>query len=251
MARDAIDGKGLSLESNRQRRADMDAGLSSLGVDTNSLAFQGSKLAGEIAGTAGTGNILGLGARAAGAAPRMINALQSGGMTVGPGGSFGTNVLARTAGGAANGAVSAGLVNPSDAGWGAGIGGSVHHVAAISGGVSQVAGNALRNFLDKPVERTAKRISNYLGMGAEELSAALRQEGPQMVPGYRPTVPQILQTPEASQLQRTLKTAGGNALGNAERLQQPARAALRARQGSRATPTPAATVRRCISSARR
>ena len=65
IASDALAGKGFSLESNRQRRADMDAALSTLGADTDSLAFKGGKLAGEIAGTAGAGGALANTARGA------------------------------------------------------------------------------------------------------------------------------------------------------------------------------------------
>jgi flagellum-specific peptidoglycan hydrolase FlgJ len=139
IAQDAIAGKGLSLESNRLRRADMDAALTGLGADPNSLAYQGGKLAGEIAGTAGVGTALGAGAKAVGAAPRVVSALQSGGMTAGQGGSPVGNLLTRVAGGAATGGASAGLVNPEDATTGAAIGGALPVATKAIG----TAGNAL------------------------------------------------------------------------------------------------------------
>ena len=80
MAKDAIAGKGLSLESNRQRRADIDAGLQSMGAEPDSVLYQGGKLAGEIAGTAGAPGIVAKGAQAVGAAPTIANAIASGGM---------------------------------------------------------------------------------------------------------------------------------------------------------------------------
>ena len=92
IASDALAGKGFSLESNRQRRADMDAALSTLGADTDSLAFKGGKLAGEIAGTAGAGGAVanvagrGIGAVAPSLLPKaqpLLAAIQSGGMTAG------------------------------------------------------------------------------------------------------------------------------------------------------------------------
>src|SRR5688572_28148042 len=84
MAKDAMAGKGLSLESNRQRRADMDAALESMGAEPDSVLYQGGKLAGEIAGTAGTGGVLAQGVRTvAPAATGVINALATSGMRAG------------------------------------------------------------------------------------------------------------------------------------------------------------------------
>lgn len=57
-------------------------------------------------------------------------------------------------------------------------------------------------------------------MRPADLADALVQPGPSLIPGYRPTVPQIMQNDNISQLQRTLKTAGTNAIGEAERAQQ-------------------------------
>lgn len=149
MASDAMAGKGLSLESNRQRRADMDAGLQTLGADTNSLAFGAGKLTGEIAGTAGIGNVLGAGAQAVGAAPKVVNALRSGGMTLG-GAPAKTmlegagNLALRAGAGAAVGGSSAGLVNPEDAGTGATIGGALPVATKVVGKTGQMIGGAIR-----------------------------------------------------------------------------------------------------------
>ncbi|RYH24933.1 MAG: hypothetical protein EON54_24425, partial [Alcaligenaceae bacterium] len=89
---DAIAGRPL-LTTNKQRRASMDGGLQELGADTGSLAFGAGKLTGEIAGTAGTGNVLASGAKAMGAAPRVVNALASGGMNMGEGGKVANALL--------------------------------------------------------------------------------------------------------------------------------------------------------------
>ena len=69
MAKDAINGKGLSLESNRARRTAMDGALQEMGAQPDSLLYKVGKLAGEIAGTAGAGGVLAKGAQAVGAAP--------------------------------------------------------------------------------------------------------------------------------------------------------------------------------------
>ncbi len=53
------------LSRNEERRQAIDAGLTTLiGSDPESLAYQGGKLAGEIAGTAGAGGVLAKGAQA-------------------------------------------------------------------------------------------------------------------------------------------------------------------------------------------
>lgn len=59
IASDALSGKGLSLESNRQRRADMDAALQTMGAQPDSWLYKGGKIGGEILGTAGAGGVLG------------------------------------------------------------------------------------------------------------------------------------------------------------------------------------------------
>ena len=58
IAKDAISGKGLSLESNRQRRSDMDSALASMGAETDSFGYGAGKLTGEVLGTAGAGGSL-------------------------------------------------------------------------------------------------------------------------------------------------------------------------------------------------
>lgn len=174
MAMDALAGKGLSLESNRQRRADMDAGLQSLGAETDSLLYKGGKLGGEIAGTLGVGGALANGARAAGAAPALVNALATGGFRAGasaaatPGANllqraltYAPNMLTRAAGGAVTGGATAGLVNPEDAGLGALIGGGLPVAASAVGKAAQATGRALRGAPVSPeVASLAARAKN-------------------------------------------------------------------------------------------
>lgn len=163
MVGDALDGKGLSLESNRQRRADMDAALRSLGADTDSIAYQGGKLAGEIAGTAGVGGVL---ARPiAAAAPRLATALASGGFRTG--GPVATNALSRAGdmglrmlGGGINGGAQAALVNPEDAATGTIVGAALPPVASVAGR----AGRAIASLTPAGGRDTALRqIANTLG----------------------------------------------------------------------------------------
>lgn len=139
-------GKGLSLDSNRQRRADMDWALQDLGAQPDSMAFKGGKLGAEIAGTAGAGGLIARGASmlpgAANIAP-LIESIGSGGFRAG--GMQGLSGLAtRAAGGAIAGGASAGLVNPEDAGLGAMVGGAVPAAAAIGGNTMRGIGRAIR-----------------------------------------------------------------------------------------------------------
>jgi hypothetical protein len=160
IAKDALAGKGLSLESNRQRRADIDYGLEAIGAQPDSLAYKGGKIAGEIAGTAGVPGVLAKGAQGLGAAPSIVRALGSGGLS-------GANLPTRMGAGALTGGASAGLVNPEDAGLGAMIGGAIPPALSLAKG----AGTGVRKILGQTT-----------GVGDEALSQAVqagRAGGPQ------------------------------------------------------------------------
>lgn len=124
IAKDAMAGKGLSLESNRERRAAMDAGLASMGAETDSFGYGAGKLAGEIAGTAGVPGVLAKGAQALKASPALVQALRTSGMS--SGGQTGAKALAtRVAGGAATGGASAASADPEQISTGAAIGAAI------------------------------------------------------------------------------------------------------------------------------
>lgn len=134
MTKDALAGKGLSLESNRQRRADIDTGLGMLGADTGAKMYQAGKIGAEIAGTAGAGSAI---ARPVSSmAPRLAESIASGGVRIGQGGNKLANLLLRGAGGAISGGATAGAVNPEEVATGAGIGAAfpVAGTAAATGG---------------------------------------------------------------------------------------------------------------------
>ena len=147
MAKDALAGKGLSLESNRQRRADMDAALSDLtGADTESLAYGGGKLLTEIAGTLPVGGVVG--GAVGKVTPRLGNAITSGGLSTGVRAAPGMVPAAadlgiRATGGAISGGLTAGLINPADAAAGAGIGAAIPVVTKAAGVAGQAVGNVL------------------------------------------------------------------------------------------------------------
>ena len=126
----------------------------------------------------------------------------------------------RAAGGALTGGVTAAAVNPEDAATGAALGAALPIAVQGAGKVAGAVGRGVRN-MRAPVEtKAAQKIADLAGMKPEALADAITQQGPGLIPGYKPTVPQVMQDPTISQLQRTLKTAGTNAIGEVERAQQ-------------------------------
>lgn len=193
------------LSRNEERRQQMDAALQGMGADTDSLMYQGGKIGAEVAGTMGVGGVAAntLGRVVPGvaqAAPGFINALRSGGMTTGVRAAPGVvpqavNLGTRVAGGAINGGLAAGLINPEDAGLGAAIGGAIPVVTRAAGAAGRVVGNAVsprmaRNnatqkvasTLGDDVSQAVADIQTHLPRGAEDipLSAAAITKNPRL-----------------------------------------------------------------------
>lgn len=172
MASDAMAGKGLSLESNRQRRAGMDGGLAALGAQPDSWLYKGGKLGGEVAGTLGVGGALANGVRALSSAPgatALANSIGSGGFrtgaTLAPGlAPRAADLALRAAGGSINGAASAGLVDPNDAGIGAAIGGALPIAAKAVGLAGGRIGKSLTGGAIKPEVRALAERAQELGI---------------------------------------------------------------------------------------
>lgn len=177
MISDAMDGKGLSLQSNRQRRADIDSGLTYLvGSDPDSLLYKTGKLGGEVAGTAGMGTALAGGVRAAApiaarvgvsgpALQTLANSVGSGGMTTGGAASSRLADLAfRTAGGAATGAASTALINPNDVGAGAVVGGALpgaaKFVGASGGRLAELAHGGAESLMQSALKPTLRQLAS-------------------------------------------------------------------------------------------
>jgi hypothetical protein len=157
IAKDAIQGKGLTLESNRERRADMTGALAEMGADPNSPQFQGSKFLTEVAGTAGAGGLLAKGVQAVPGMNALAKAIQTGGFSTGaslpagaPISAQALNWLTRMAGGGISGGATAGLVDPEMAGTGAAIGTALPPAAKLAG--------AAGNFVSAKMEAGAKRL---------------------------------------------------------------------------------------------
>ena len=134
IAKDAMAGKGLSLDSNNERRQQMDEGLRLMGADPDSNAYGIGKFGAEVAGTWGAGGVLANllrkgGSLAPAAIPyldKLAKATETFGQTAGPAGTtvaeMAANAGYRTAGGALSGGAMSGMVDPEHAAMGAGVG---------------------------------------------------------------------------------------------------------------------------------
>lgn len=165
IAKDFAAGKGLSLESNLRRRADMDGGLTELGADPNSWIYKGGKLMGEFAGTAGAGGVLANGVRAVGGARALAGlepivngvarGLETGGFRVGELAGTGLGTATRIGTGALTGGAAAGLVNPKEAGTGMLIGGALPGATQLAG----KAGGGIRRALTPAVAPEVRQLA--------------------------------------------------------------------------------------------
>lgn len=135
------------MTSHEKRKTQIDEVMREV-ADTDSLGFKGGRLGTQVAGTLGVGGALGAGAKAIGL-PAIATALESGGMTLGalkqtamsPVANFAANAAMRAGAGAVTGATSAGLIDPSQAGAGAILGGAMPAGAQMAGALgSKVAG---------------------------------------------------------------------------------------------------------------
>lgn len=162
-ARALNDGKPVNIGGynivGQDRRSAMDGGLTELGAQPDAFLFKAGKLGGEIAGTAGAGGLVAKGAAAipgvASKAPMFLEALKTGGMSLGgTTGSKLADMALRVGGGAVSGGATAGLVNPEDAGAGALIGG-------IAPPVIQAAGAAGKAIGQKAAEKYADELAKF------------------------------------------------------------------------------------------
>ncbi|MDE2470126.1 MAG: hypothetical protein KGL35_15615, partial [Bradyrhizobium sp.] len=159
-ALEPLDILGITGTTPEARRAKLGEIFQSYG-QPNSLAFKGGELASDIAGTAGVGGILGGAVKGAAEAFPLLsrglmplgNAIESGGFTLGQ--DAAPTLLGRTAqmgtrllGGAINGGATAGMVNPQDAGFGAGIGAVLPGGSAMLGGIGNTAKSVFKPFYD-------------------------------------------------------------------------------------------------------
>lgn len=188
-------------------KADFEAAKARTG---NRIAPEIGRIAGNVAATmpvtAGFGSAVGA------VAPRIGAAISSGGFVTGGARPVGMAAKAadlgiRTAGGAVAGGVSAGLVNPDDAATGAIIGGVLPGGVQALGRAGQAVGSPFKSSRTRASERLAAALEQDAAVAAAKL-----QNAQELVPGSRPTVAQILRTPQAGILERVVGDSPGGAL---------------------------------------
>lgn len=146
---DKVSGQTLSglvtgekkLSRNAQRRKDMDAALQSMGADTDSAGYQLAKLGTEVAGTWPVAGIVANGARAVGAAPALVNAIRTSGMSTG---GAGGNMLTRMLGGSIAAGTTGAAISPEDAATSAAIGAVLPPSVVAAGKVTNALGRIIR-----------------------------------------------------------------------------------------------------------
>lgn len=138
------------------------------------------------------------------------NAIQSGGFTTGrPGGGM-VDMALRSMGGGVNGYVTAGAADPESANTGAIIGSLLPPGVQLLNKAGTAAAQAYRNARMPADVKAARDIAALSGADVTKLEEVarmrdvLRQEGPQIIPGNQ-SVPEVLQNPAVSQLQRSVR----------------------------------------------
>lgn len=163
------------LSRNEERRQSLKSFFKE-NADPESVTFKGGEIAADIAGTAGVGGIAAKGLRmipgVAGAAPKVLSALETGGFKLGA--PVATTLKGkaldagtRALGGAVTGGLSAGLIDPNTAGTGALIGAATPAAVQTAGMVGRGAKNLASGVIRKTLGMTT-------GVGDEAIGAAFQ-----------------------------------------------------------------------------
>lgn len=216
---------------NRSRNADMDYITEK---NKDSAAFSAGRIGANIAGTWPVGGMLGAGVKSLSAVPAaqaLGSSIASGGFNTGLKAAENApmmqriasqlqNIGTRVAGGGVTGGASTALISPEDAGTGAMIGAALPPAIQGIAAAGRGAGRMLNSVGTSENAKLAQALMQAAEADTPEkiaaIRAALSQQGPSMIPGLNQTVPQILQMPGVSQLQRTVKSAGDTSLLNRE-----------------------------------
>ena len=230
-----IPGGNDFSSGHQERMGRVEDRLKRKGYDQQSKSFQGAKLLGDVGITAPVGGALAklvpLVSKAP-AATKFANALRTGGFSTGApkattlGGKAADMAIRSGAGGITGGAMTA-LVDPESAGTGAVIGAALPPAISGVGKLSHGVGGAVKRAWLPSKSVLAKSILEVADARTPQEIAALRAQlnpvGPSILPDSVPTVPQLLQRPGVSQLQRTVKSAGDTQLLEREAAQNAAR----------------------------
>ena len=161
---------GDTEQESAARRANLDPSIAQFtGANPESTGYQTSKLATEILGTAGAGGVLAKGLSAIPGAAKyaapLIDALRTGGFSVG-GQTGATGLALRAAGGGATGGASAAMVNPEDAAKGAAISAAIPVGGKLLGETGKLLGKALRPSAETTaIAQKAQQYGIPLGLG--------------------------------------------------------------------------------------
>jgi hypothetical protein len=162
----ALNKAGVTSMTNDQRRASLKQFFSDH-ANPDSWSFKGGELGADIAGTAGVGGLLGKGVALvpglSAALPALPAALRTGGFSLGgatakTGADVARNIGTRILAGAANGAASGGLINPSNALPAAAIGGVLPVAVSASGAL----GSAIKSSLWDPLVNPDKILGGVM-----------------------------------------------------------------------------------------
>lgn len=138
--------EGTELTNYESRAKLMDEGLNSLGANQDSGFFKGGKIAGEIAGTAGVGEVIAAPLALSKITAPLAESVATGGLGV-KGSTIGS-LFKRASGGAITGGASTALVDPDSAGTGASIGAALPSaISSLSKGF-RIAGEPVNEVSD-------------------------------------------------------------------------------------------------------
>lgn len=152
----------------------------------------------------------GLGATGLPVLRQLGNAIQSGGFSTGRTGGGAIDMALRSIGGGINGFTTAGLADQDSGKTGALIGALLPPGVQLAGKGADMLAQALRTARMPGDVKAARDIAGLSGADVRNLDEVarvrdlLRQEGPQIIPGQQ-SVPEILQSPGVSQLQRSVQ----------------------------------------------
>jgi hypothetical protein len=181
----------------KERQQQITAGMEEMGAQANAPGFTGMRLAGQIAGTAGVGPVVGGGLRAAGLT-RFGEAVAAGGF--GPGGAGGVTgakgIGLRAAGGGIGGGTAAALTDMTPEG--AATGGAIGAVLPVAARpVGSVLGGLYQGFV-RPFAQTKELsediLAETLGKHLEGTPLAIsRGAATPSTPGFERTLPEMIE----------------------------------------------------------
>lgn len=172
----------LDSEARAQRKATIEQQLQEWGAQPESALYKTGEIGTEIAGTAGVGGALAAPLKVGKVAPRLAEALRTGGFNLGgapaaTAGQMAANAATRLGAGAAVGGASAGLVDPESMGTGAALGMAFPVAAKAAFG----AGSAAKAALYDPLMNKDKLMASAL------MRAVGRENAPDVVNALRRT----------------------------------------------------------------